>query len=224
MTTFVTGSTLSPRQSTRTDPSCHRFTALHPDADLSRPDGVISHDCAQACRTDQKVLLRGPPCIGDHHPPPRGLRGLRGLPDSGRVSALGRGMPMGASIDVIRTRVRLPRPVAAIAALAMALSGAAGLAFADARRRQRGRRGVQHGGPAQRLSSLVPGLRWQSRRTLYRPERPELRPARPAPPSTRRSRWSFPTNFPDEFFYASADSQNVPDRRVVPGRRRAARS
>jgi len=30
----------------------------------------------------------------------------------------------------IRTRTRLPRPVAAIAALALALSGAAGLAFA----------------------------------------------------------------------------------------------
>lgn len=109
----------------------------------------------------------------------------------------------------LRTRSRLPRPVAALAALAVALSGAVGLAFAAP--------GVASAAGA--VSSTVdPSTGFPSwyqdsagnrvapcldpnDANCVLPAAADFDPNLPV---------SFPTNFPDEFFYASADSANVP--------------
>jgi hypothetical protein len=107
-----------------------------------------------------------------------------------------------------RIRARLPRPVAAVAALTLALSGAAGLTFAAS--------GVANA--AGSVSSTVDPLNgfpiWYQDSAGNRVE-PCLDPndancALPAGTAFDASQpVVFPTNFPDEFFYSSAASQNV---------------
>ncbi len=63
--------------------------------------------------------------------------------------------------------------------------------------------------PGGRLPDLVSGLRRQPRRTLYRPERPQLRP-RGRDRVRRVAAGGLPRpTYPDEFFYALADSDIV---------------
>ncbi len=107
-----------------------------------------------------------------------------------------------------RIRSRLPRPVAAVVALALALSGAAGLAFAAP--------GVANAAGA--VSSTVDPLNgfptWYQDSAGNRVE-PCIDPNDPncvLPVGTAFDASQpvvFPTNFPDEFFYASAVSDNV---------------
>lgn len=108
----------------------------------------------------------------------------------------------------IRTRARLPRPIAAVAALALALSGAVGLAFAVP--------GVANAAGA--VSSTVDPSNgfptWYQDSAANRVE-PCLDPNDPncvLPAGTAFDPSQpvvFPGNFPDEFFYASATSSNV---------------
>jgi hypothetical protein len=109
----------------------------------------------------------------------------------------------------LRSRPRLPRPVAAIVALALAISGAAGLAFTAP--------GVASAAGA--VSSKIDPLNgfpvWYQDSAGNRVE-PCIDPNDPnyiLPTGTAFDASQpgvFPTNFPDEFFYASATSENVP--------------